>query len=213
MEVGADLVQGRQVVQELGDRLIVLVDEHDNLLPLAFVRHGLDQVLEILLGRLPVVEGNLVVRGEALDQTAQVAAEILVRRARRARHREVEDGKRLVPLPRERVYGKPLEQLAATLEHRLQRGEHERLSETARTRDEELLVHVVAERVEKCRLVDVLRLLVAPQNREHVHPRREHPDLFLVLHGCYYSRFRRICGKSYGFTTTGAVSSSSPHTR
>ena len=74
----------------------------------------------------------------------------------------------LLPRPVRLVDGKPLEQLAPAAKERLERGDRERLAESARTRQEEQLGVVVRDKtMDEHRLVDV-DFSIPPYGREVV---------------------------------------------
>ena len=199
MEVGAYPVQRGDVVKEFRDRLVVLVDEDDYLLGRRLCCSRLQEILKVLFCSFVLVERNSVFGRKILHERTQVAGELLVRRTCGGGHREGHDRKRLVPLPRQLVDGKPLEELASALEHRLQGREHERLAEPPRTRDEQLRVRLRRGKlVQQFRLVDVLSLPPEYQPRKVEHARRGHLDsaLFVFHRHVLYQKCAPLCGKN-----------------
>ena len=184
MKSRAHLVERRQVVEELRHRLVVFVDEDDDLLRRRLRGRSLEKVVELsrYVPFAPVCDVGFCAK--SLHELSQLLSEQFIRLPDDLRHREAVDGRGCLPsLPRKRVYGEPLEEFAASLEHRLERGEHERLPETARTRDEELLVDIAAHLVEERRLVDVLALLARNEPLEVEYPRCGNFYRSRVVHG------------------------------
>ena len=143
------------VLQRLGHRVVIFVDEDGG---------GRPPVGEAVNGVAEILRRNFrgIVRSAGIDKgpfhaTWEGRGECVVVRRRAHPHVEVDDGALLpFPVPVRVHDGEALEKVFAPLEHRLQRGDHQRLAKPPRTREEEQVsLRIGRKAMEPRRLVDV----------------------------------------------------------
>ena len=126
MEQVANALQRFDVVEKGRDRFVVFIDENDNLLCRRLPGRREDELLELTRNRAFFWDGDARLLEQVFDKFAQLFLDLLVIFASHVAHRETVHGRRLLPpFPRHFVDGKTLEEIAPSLEHRLQRGEHQ----------------------------------------------------------------------------------------
>ena len=119
--------------------MVVLVDQHDDLL-VALVRGGeaFNQPIEQHSGRIGLRVRDFLLLQPLLQSRRERTHETLARPLLvEVRHVELNDWIRLRPVPLLLLDLESLEEFLLPLEKILERREHERLAEPARTRDEE----------------------------------------------------------------------------
>ena len=126
------------IVKAVAHGSVVLVDEDRDALAAIGSGKRFDGVAEVHVRRLGRVVCVACISQPVLDMVGKVLRKLFLAGRREVVELEVYDGV-FLPRPFQRVDGKPLEKLAPSLEERLERGDCQRLPESARPRDEEEL--------------------------------------------------------------------------
>ena len=121
-----------RLVQQLRHRVVILVDENDDALPVVGGGERINGVAEIGGGRLACIILSAGLQDGRLHGAGEGAAELIQRRHRREPEVEIQHRPRL-PFPIRLSNGQPVEQLLPPFEDGLQRPDHQRLAKTART--------------------------------------------------------------------------------